>query len=64
MAASGLSNREMAQALFVTLRTVEMHMSNVFRKLGVKTRTDVSAVLASAGASDIASSRDATASHS
>ena len=33
MAAEGLSNRDIAQALFVTLRTVEMHLSNAFRKL-------------------------------
>ena len=61
MAASGLSNREIAQSLFVTLRTVEMHMSSVFRKLGVKGRTELPAALAGAGASDIASSRDVTA---
>ncbi len=51
MAASGLSNREIAQALFVTLRTVEMHMSSVLRKLGVKARTQLPAALAAAGTS-------------
>jgi DNA-binding CsgD family transcriptional regulator len=45
MAAEGLSNREIAQALFVTLRTVEMHLSNAFRKLGVASRTQLPAAL-------------------
>jgi class 3 adenylate cyclase/DNA-binding CsgD family transcriptional regulator len=46
MAAEGMSNREIAQALFVTLRTVEMHLSNAFRKLDVSSRTQIAAVLA------------------
>ena len=46
MAADGLSNREIAQALFVTSRTVEMHLSNAFRKLGVSSRTQLAAALA------------------
>ena len=46
MAAEGLSNREIAQALFITLRTVEMHLSNAFRKLGVSTRTQLPVALA------------------
>jgi class 3 adenylate cyclase/DNA-binding CsgD family transcriptional regulator len=46
MAAEGMPNREIAQALFVTLRTVEMHLSNAFRKLGVSSRTQLAAALA------------------
>jgi class 3 adenylate cyclase/DNA-binding CsgD family transcriptional regulator len=45
MAAEGLSNRDIAQALFVTLRTVEMHLSNAFRKLGISSRTQLTAAL-------------------
>jgi DNA-binding CsgD family transcriptional regulator/tetratricopeptide (TPR) repeat protein len=48
MATSGRSNREIAQNLFVTLRTVEMHMSNVFRKLGISARTQLPAALGDA----------------
>jgi DNA-binding CsgD family transcriptional regulator len=48
MAAEGLSNRDIAQALFVTLRTVEMHLSNAFRKLGVSSRTQLPAALTEA----------------
>jgi class 3 adenylate cyclase/DNA-binding CsgD family transcriptional regulator len=50
MAAEGLPNRDIAQALFVTLRTVEMHLSNAFRKLGVASRTQLPAALAEADA--------------
>jgi DNA-binding CsgD family transcriptional regulator len=56
MAAEGLSNREIAQALFVTLRTVEMHLSNAFRKLDVSSRTQLPAALASSAAEAFAAS--------
>lgn len=46
MAAEGLTNREIAQALFVTSRTVEMHLSNAFRKLDVGSRTQLATALA------------------
>jgi class 3 adenylate cyclase/DNA-binding CsgD family transcriptional regulator len=46
MAAGGASNREIAQSLFVTQRTVEMHLSNAFRKLDIKSRTQLGAALA------------------
>jgi DNA-binding CsgD family transcriptional regulator len=46
MAAEGMGNREIAQALFVTLRTVEMHLSNAFRKLDVSSRTQLVGALA------------------
>ena len=58
MAASGRSNREIAQDLFVTLRTVEMHMSNVFRKLGVSGRTQLPAVLGAGSAPEAAAGTD------
>ena len=50
MAAEGLSNREIAQALFVTLRPVAMHLSNAFRKLDVSSRTQLPGALASSAA--------------
>jgi DNA-binding NarL/FixJ family response regulator len=46
LAADGLTNREIAQTLFVTARTVEGHLTNVFNKLDVKDRTGLSAALA------------------
>ncbi|MBE2318621.1 AAA family ATPase [Solirubrobacter sp. CPCC 204708] len=38
MAADGMTNRDIAQALFVTQKTVEMHLGSVYRKLGVRSR--------------------------
>ncbi len=40
MASEGMTNRAIAQALFVTRRTVELHLTNVYTKLGV-TRADL-----------------------
>jgi pimeloyl-ACP methyl ester carboxylesterase/DNA-binding CsgD family transcriptional regulator len=38
LAADGLANAEIAQALFVTVRTVEMHLSAAYRKLEISSR--------------------------
>jgi DNA-binding NarL/FixJ family response regulator len=38
LAAQGLSNPEIAQALFVTRKTVETHLSHVYRKLDISGR--------------------------
>jgi DNA-binding CsgD family transcriptional regulator len=46
LAAQGLSNREIAQQLYVTRRTVETHLTHVFGKLGVSTRADLAGSLA------------------
>ena len=45
MAGEGLSNRDIAQELFVTLRTVEMHLTHAFRKLHVSSRTQLAGAL-------------------
>ena len=41
MAADGMANREIAQTLFVTVKTVEVHLSNAYRKLGIQSRKDL-----------------------
>jgi ATP/maltotriose-dependent transcriptional regulator MalT len=46
MAVEGFSNREIAQALFVTVKTVEWHLGQTYGKLGVRSRTDLPAALA------------------
>jgi DNA-binding CsgD family transcriptional regulator/tetratricopeptide (TPR) repeat protein len=46
MAAEGPTNREIAQALFVTPKTVEVHLSSVYRKLGISSRSQLPAALA------------------
>lgn len=38
---AGLSNKEIAAALFVSVRTVESHLGAAFRKLGVRSRTQL-----------------------
>ncbi len=48
LAAAGQANREIAQALFVTPKTVEVHLTNAYRKLGVRSRRDLGGVLAGA----------------
>jgi DNA-binding CsgD family transcriptional regulator len=45
-ASQGLTNREIAQTLFVTARTVEGHLTSIFRKLRLDSRNELSAVLA------------------
>ncbi len=47
LAAGGVSNKEIAQSLFVTLRTVEMHLSNTYTKLEIRSRHELAAALAS-----------------
>jgi DNA-binding CsgD family transcriptional regulator len=39
--ARGLSNRQVADRLFVSPRTVESHLSHVFAKMGLQTRTEL-----------------------
>jgi len=38
--ADGLSNKEIAQALHITVRTADFHVSNILRKLGVISRVE------------------------
>jgi DNA-binding CsgD family transcriptional regulator len=45
LAAEGRTNREIAQALFVTGATVETHMGHVFQKLDLKRREELPAAL-------------------
>jgi DNA-binding CsgD family transcriptional regulator len=45
LVARGLSNREAAEALFVTKKAVEFHLGNVYRKLGVSGRDQLGTAL-------------------
>jgi DNA-binding CsgD family transcriptional regulator/RecA/RadA recombinase len=47
MAAEGPTNREIAQALFVTPKTVEVHLSSAYRKLGITSRSQLADALLS-----------------
>ena len=46
LASQGLTNREIAQTLFITARTVEGHLTSVFRKLQLDSRNELPALLA------------------
>ncbi|MGZ4191264.1 MAG: helix-turn-helix domain-containing protein, partial [Solirubrobacteraceae bacterium] len=47
IAASGLGNREIAQSLFVTEKTIETHLASAYRKLGIRARGQLAAALTS-----------------
>jgi DNA-binding CsgD family transcriptional regulator len=49
MAADGSSNPQIAQTLFLTRRTVEMHLTNAYRKLGIGSRDELPAALSNGG---------------
>jgi DNA-binding CsgD family transcriptional regulator len=46
LAAEGLTNRQIAQALFLTVSTVENHLRASYRKLDVERKDDLPAALA------------------
>ena len=43
------NNREIAQALFVTEKTIETHLRHTYDKLGIRSRHKLGAVLAQSG---------------
>ena len=45
LAAAGRTNRQIAQDLFVTTSTVETHLRHAYRKLGVRSRDELAALL-------------------
>jgi DNA-binding CsgD family transcriptional regulator len=47
IAASGFTNPQIAQDLFVTTKTVETHLANAFRKLGINSRRELPAAFTS-----------------
>ena len=51
LVADGRSNKEVAAALFVTVKGVEAHLSRIYRKLGIKSRAELMHLYATRGAS-------------
>jgi DNA-binding CsgD family transcriptional regulator len=45
LAAAGMSNKEVAQTLFVTIKTVETHLSGAYRKLEISSRAQLDKAL-------------------
>ncbi len=44
-AAAGATNRQIAESHFVTLKTVEFHLANAYRKLGITRRSELASIL-------------------
>jgi DNA-binding NarL/FixJ family response regulator len=57
LAASGLTNREVAAQLFMSPKTVEANLVRVYRKLGIRSRAELGARLAGTG-HELAQKRD------
>lgn len=45
LVAGGATNREAAAALFLSVKTIEFHLGNVYRKLGIRSRTELARVV-------------------
>ncbi len=45
LAADGQTNRDIAQTLYVTPKTVEVHLTNAYRKLNIGSRRELPAAL-------------------
>mgnify|MGYP002822326562 CR=1 FL=1 len=41
LAATGMTNRDIASALFISPKTVESNLSRVYRKLGIRSRAEL-----------------------
>jgi DNA-binding CsgD family transcriptional regulator len=52
IAARGQNNSEVAAALFVSRKTVEAHLTRVYRKLGIRSRTELARMLLASGITD------------
>jgi DNA-binding CsgD family transcriptional regulator len=51
LAAAGRTNREIAQELYLSVKTVESHLGRGFRKLGISSRTELAGALSQRSAS-------------
>ena len=50
LAATGITNREMAAALFISPKTVEANLSRIYRKLNIRSRAELGRIMGRAGA--------------
>ena len=54
LAAAGRTNREVAQALFLSPKTVEANLSRIYKKLGIRSRAELGARMAGPGPGELA----------
>ncbi len=47
--ARGMSDREIGQSLFISVRTVQSHLENIYAKLGVHSRTEAAIIIVQSG---------------
>jgi len=59
LATQGRSNRQIAEELFVTIKTVETHLAAVYRKLGIATRGELAGVVHASATNQVAASSTA-----
>ena len=52
LAAAGRANKEIARTLFISVRTVEAHLTHAYAKLGVRSRSQLAGRLSGSGAAD------------
>jgi DNA-binding NarL/FixJ family response regulator len=52
LVADGLKNREIARTLFMSVATVEAHLTRIYRKLDIRSRSDLARLVA-AGTVDV-----------
>jgi DNA-binding CsgD family transcriptional regulator len=45
LAASGMTNKDVATALFISPKTVEANLGRIYRKLGIKTRAELGRII-------------------
>lgn len=45
LVSAGATNQEVAQELYLSPKTVEYHLTRVYRKLGVRTRNELAALM-------------------
>lgn len=50
LAGAGMTNKEIAAALFIAPKTVEVNLTRIYRKLGVRSRTELAAKMAEVAA--------------
>jgi DNA-binding CsgD family transcriptional regulator len=52
LAVAGATNREIAQTLYMSERTVEAHLTKIYREFGIRSRAQLAGALAATAASD------------
>jgi FixJ family two-component response regulator len=52
LAASGMTNRDVAAALFISPKTVESNLARIYRKLGINSRAELGRLVGGFGDAD------------